>query len=61
MITESVYKELLASGCLPSILYGLPKVKKLGFLIRPVFSPCNIPAYRLAKFLFAATGSIAGV
>ena len=51
MINESLYNELFVSGCLPGVLYGLPKIHKIGVPIRPIFSACGTPAYKLAKFL----------
>ena len=51
MINESVYKELFVSGSLPGILYGLPKIHKLGVPLRPIFAACKTPAYGLSKFL----------
>lgn len=40
MITESVNN---ACGCLPGILYGLPKAHELGVTDRPFFAACNTP------------------
>ena len=58
MIGESVYNELFASGCSPGILYGLPKIHKLGVPIRPIFAACNTPSYNLAKFLVPILSSL---
>jgi hypothetical protein len=48
---ESSYKEIYASGTAPGVLYGLPKVHKENWPIRPILSACNTPTYDLAKFL----------
>ena len=50
-LNESSYKEIYASGTTPGILYGLPKVHKHNWPIRPILSACNTPTYDLAKFL----------
>ena len=51
MISEEVYKSLFASGSVPGILYGLPKIHKALVPLRPIFSACGTPAYNLSKFL----------
>lgn len=51
IISEDSYKKLYASGCAPGILYGLPKVHKIGNPLRPIFSAINTPSYNLCKFL----------
>ena len=50
-ITENEYNELYASGTNPGILYGLPKVHKAFVPLRPIFSACKTPTFKLAKFL----------
>ena len=32
--------------------YGLPKIHKEGFPVRPIISLINSPTYKLAKFLY---------
>ena len=51
MISEEMYKNLFLSGSTPGILYGLPKIHKALVPLRPIFSACGTPAYKLAKFL----------
>ena len=41
MISEEVYKSLFASGSVPGILYGLPKIHKALVPLRPIFSACG--------------------
>ena len=50
-ITEKEYNELYVSGSNPGILYGLPKVHKALVPLRPIFSACKTPTYKLAKYL----------
>ena len=51
MISKELYSELFVSGSVPGILYGLPKVHKLLVPLRPIFSACGTPTYKLAKYL----------
>lgn len=51
MISKEVYSSLFASGSVPGILYGLPKVHKLLVPLRPIFSACGTPTFKLAKYL----------
>ena len=37
-ITENEYNQLYVSGSRPGIMYGLPKVHKNGYSIRPIMS-----------------------
>ena len=39
------------SGSKLGVLYGLPKVHKENYPIRPILSACNTPGYGLAKYL----------
>ena len=50
-ITENKYNDLYASGTNPGILYGLPKVHKAMVPLRPIFSACKTPTFKLAKYL----------
>jgi hypothetical protein len=43
--------ELTPIGSRPGILYGLPKVHKPNFPLRPIISAIGTHAYKLAKFL----------
>ncbi len=49
-LTEVTYNFLYASGSVPGILYGLPKLHKDGCPIRPILSAINTFNYNLAKF-----------
>ena len=51
MISKELYSDIFASGTVPGILYGLPKVHKLLVPLRPIFSACGTPTFKLAKFL----------
>ena len=48
---DATYDKLYVSGSNLGILYGLPKVHKEGFPIRPILSACNTPGYGLGKYL----------
>ena len=46
-----LYEKLrCSSGTIPAI-YGLPKIHKEGFPLRPIVSFCSSPTYNLSKFL----------
>ncbi len=49
-LDDNVYNFLFASGSVPGILYGLPKVHKINVPIRPILSAINTFNYNLAKF-----------
>lgn len=51
MISKELYSQLFVSGSVPGILYGLPKVHKLAVPLRPIFSACGTPTFKLAKYL----------
>ena len=52
LISEQQYAELNTPiGSRPGILYGLPKVHKHNFPLRPIISAIGTHAYKLAKFL----------
>ncbi len=48
-LPDNYYEWLFASGSSPGVLYGLPKVHKLGCPIRPILSAINTFNYNLAK------------
>ena len=50
-VASATYEKLHVSGSNLGILYGLPKVHKEGFPIRPILSACNTPGYGLGKYL----------
>ena len=54
----ATYKELYVSGSNLGILYGLPKVHKENYPMRPILSACNTPGYGLAKYLVPAISPI---
>jgi len=45
------YNEVYTSGTHPGLLYGLPKIHKMGIPLRPILSAIGTPAYGLSKFL----------
>ena len=50
-VDESVYTELYPTGSQPGKLYGMCKVHKPGYPLRPVISMINTAEYKLAKWL----------
>nr|XP_027213046.1 uncharacterized protein LOC113806129 [Penaeus vannamei] len=50
-ISSDTYNQLRASGSLPGMLYGLPKIYKPDVPIRPILSVLKTFNYNLAKFL----------
>ena len=48
---SKTYKDLYPTGTFLGVLYGLPKVHKVGAPLRPILSACNTPAYNIAKLL----------
>ena len=50
-LNEKTYQKLTVSGSQLGILYGLPKVHKKNFPLRPILSACNTSAYNIAKYL----------
>lgn len=50
-IGTTIYNSLFASGSVPGILYGLPKIHKDGVPLRPIISAINTSTYNLSKFL----------
>ena len=51
IIPESLAHTLTVSGTNPGTMYGLPKVHKQNYPLRPILSANNTPTYNLAKFL----------
>ena len=45
------YNLLYASGTVPGVMYGLPKIHKQNRPLRPIISCINNTAYKVAKFL----------
>ena len=50
-IDKDMFKSLIPSGSLPGKLYGLCKVHKENFPMRPVISMVGSAEYKLAKYL----------
>lgn len=50
-IGSVIFNNLYASGSVPGVMYGLPKVHKLGIPLRPIVSSIKTAGYNLAKFL----------
>ena len=50
-ISDSLYKRLRSSDGLPPRFYGLPKIHKPGFPLRPIVSFIDSPTYMLSKHL----------
>jgi hypothetical protein len=50
-ISDSLYKRLCSSDGLPPRFYGLPKIHKPGFPLRPIVSFIDSPTYMLSKHL----------
>ena len=51
LISEQQHDEITPIGSRPGVLYGLPKVHKPNFPLRPIISAIGTHAYKLAKFL----------
>ncbi len=51
-IPTMLYNRLRPTGCRPTLLYGLPKIHKLGIPLRPIVVSCiGSPSYNLSKFI----------
>ena len=50
-IGAATYDYVRASGSLPAVMYGLVKVHKPNFPIRPIISSINTFSYNISKFL----------
>ena len=50
-LAVGVYDTIRATGSIPGTLYGLVKIHKSGYPIRPIISSINTFNYRLAKYL----------
>ena len=51
VIDENCASQMFTSGSQPGILYGLPKVHKDNYPLRPILSAIGTHSYKLAKFL----------
>jgi len=59
-ISDSLYKGLRSSDGLPPRFYGLPKIHKPGFPLRPIVSFIDSPTYMLSKHLAQILSPIMG-
>ena len=50
-IDDDILSDIRPSGAQPGKMYGMCKVHKTGYPLRPVISMINTPEYKLAKFL----------
>ena len=50
IISDVIYSTLYASGSVPGILYGLPKVHKPGLPMRPILSAIGTLNYNISKY-----------
>ena len=50
-VDEDIVSSILPTGSQPGKLYGMCKVHKEGYPLRPVISMLNSPEYKLAKYL----------
>ena len=51
VINDQCSRSLSPTGSKPGILYGLPKVHKQGYPVRPILSAIRTPTYNMSKFL----------
>ena len=51
IIDDTILHKILPCGSTPGVLYGLPKVHKLGCPFRPIVSSINTYNYNLASYL----------
>ena len=49
-VNENTANSLKSSNPLPARFYGLPKIHKVNYPLRPIVSYCGSPAYNLASF-----------
>ena len=51
MISKEIYDKTRPTGSRPGIIYGLTKIQKNGYPLRPIISSSGTYNYNLAKFL----------
>ena len=51
IISNEEYNQLTPTGTTPGILYGLPKVHKENYPMRPILSAINTHTYNMSKFI----------
>ena len=59
-ITEGLYHRLRPSGSQPPRIYGLPKIHKPEFPLRPIVSCIGAPSYQLSKHNASLISPLAG-
>ena len=50
-LNNQMYKAMYPTGCVPSKIYGLPKIHKPDTPLRPIVSSCGSVTYGMAKEL----------
>jgi hypothetical protein len=60
LLPEYVTELLQPYDSKPPRLYGLPKIHKVGFLLRPIISITGASTYRLTKYLASLLGPCLG-
>ena len=58
IIDEPISKQLKSSGSRPGILYGLPKVHKVGVPMRPILSTVGSVSYNMSQWLVPKLSSL---
>ena len=51
IISDETFQKIRPTGSRPGIIYGLPKIHKEGYPLRPIISSSGTYNYNLAKFL----------
>lgn len=59
-LTEPTKRKLTPHNSKPPHIYGLPKIHKLGFPLRPIISSCDSPCQALSKFLLDIVAPLSG-
>ena len=50
-ITDGIYQILKPENCNLARIYGLPKIHKINYPLRPIVSSINFPTYKIANFI----------
>ena len=58
IFSESTFSSLYATGSVPGILYGLPKIHKPNLPIRPILSAIGTLNYKISKFFIPILKSL---
>ena len=51
IISDEIFKKIRPTGSRPGIIYGLPKIHKSGYPLRPIISSSGTYNYNLSKFI----------